>query len=67
VLNVAVACGKDGIVGGWANVGVAGLGDAQAVRKTKFVSKTVVRNLIFIFTSIDNYIPCHIMPLINKG
>ena len=46
----------------WAKVGVtAGAGDAQAVSKTRTASKVVVLDLIFIFTSIDNYIPCHII------
>ena len=61
VTIVPVACGSDGIVGAWAKVGVAGLGDAQAVTKVNPISKAGIINLMFIFTSVDNYIACHII------
>jgi hypothetical protein len=61
MLNVPVACGNDGIVGGWIKVGVAGLGDAQADSKVHPNSRAGIINLMSIFTSIDNYISCHII------
>jgi len=59
VVNVAVE--------GRAKVGVAALEDAQALIKTRPISRIGRIILIFIFTSIDNYISCHIIRLINKG
>jgi len=59
VVNVAVA--------GRARVGVAALDGVQALSKTKPISKVGRIILFFIFTSIDNYISCHIIRLINKG
>ena len=47
--------------------GVAALEDAQALRKTRPISRVGKITLFFIFTSIDNYISCHIIRLINKG
>ena len=59
VVNVAVE--------GRARVGVAALEDAQALNKTRPISRVDRIILFFIFTSIDNYISCHIIRLINKG
>lgn len=54
-------------VAGRASVGVAGLGDAQAVSKVNPASKADLINRMFIFTSIDNYIACHIITKSYKG
>jgi len=59
VANVALA--------GRARVGVAALEGTQALRKTRPISRVDKIILFFIFTSIDNYISCHIIRLINKG
>ena len=60
VVNVAVA--------GSAKVGVrAAVLGAQALSKTRPIRRVGKIIFIFIFTSIDNYISCHIIRLINKG
>jgi hypothetical protein len=54
-------------VEGRARVGVATLEGVQALSKTRPISSVGKIILFFIFTSIDNYISCHIIRLINKG
>ena len=54
-------------VGGTVGVGDAGPEDAQAVSKATPVSKLIRIILVFIFTSIDNYIACHIIIENRKG